>query len=54
MNKINKMKVSKFIDKYIYDSFSDTEKIGYLDGSIYPGEEYLEEIASENNIRIIW
>ena len=54
MNTQNKMKVSKFIDKYIYNSFSDTEKIGYLDGSVYPDEDYLEEVASENNIKIIW
>ena len=48
------MKVSKFIDKYVYNSFSETEKIMYLEGTMYPDECYLEDVASENNIRIIW
>ena len=51
---INDMKVKVFIDKYIYDQFSDSEKIGYLEGSVYPDEEYLQEVADENNIKIIW
>jgi hypothetical protein len=54
MKKTNEMKVKTFIEKYIYNTFSDTEKIGYLEGSVYPDEDYLLEVANENNIKLIW
>ena len=51
MKSMKKLTERQFIEKYIYPTFSDEEKEGYLLGSCYPDEEYIKETA--NNLNII-
>lgn len=41
-----------FILKFIFPSMSSDEKISFLQGSSYPDEDYINELANENNVSI--
>ena len=50
--KVKTMTEKKFINKFIYPNMDSNEKISFLDGSSYPDEDYIIELAKENNISI--
>ena len=46
------MTEKNFINKFIYPTMDSNEKIAFLEGAIYPDENYIIELAKENNINI--
>ena len=52
MKNKKKMTEKNFINKFIYPAMDSNEKISFLEGSSYPDEDYIVELAKENNISI--
>ncbi len=52
MTKERTMTEKSFVMKYIFPSMSVDEKISFLQGSSYPDEDYINELANENNVSI--
>ncbi len=52
MTKEITMTEKSFVMKYIFTNMSIDEKISFLQGSSYPDEDYIRELANENNISI--
>ncbi len=50
--KVNNMKRKDFINKYILPNEEHSLIIKYLDGSMDYDDDYLNEIANDNNIKI--
>ena len=52
MRNQKKMTEKNFINKFIFPTMCSDEKISFLEGSSYPDEDYIIELANENNISI--
>jgi hypothetical protein len=52
MEKLKRMTEKNFINKFIYPNMGSEEKISFLEGSSYPDEDYILELAKENHLSI--
>jgi len=48
-----KMTERQLIDTYILPYEDDEQKVLFYEGSMYYSEEYIEEVAEWNNIKLI-
>lgn len=48
-----KMTESELIDKYILPYEDDEQKVLFYEGRVYYSEEYIDEVAECNNIKLI-
>jgi hypothetical protein len=52
MKNLKTMTEKNFILEFIFPTMGNDEKISFLEGSSYPDEDYIIELAKENSISI--